>query len=96
MDSKFNIGDCVFIKSYTGDKIVKKIEGIAYTKDKVYYITDAVDLAILGYDENDIMINERAQMEEHIKNNIKILNDIIFDEQMKLLIIQNDLVKISV
>ena len=72
-----------------GENVEKKIEAIAYTKDKIYYITEAIDLAIIGYEENEIELNERAMLEKQIQNNIEKLDDMLFNEKMQLLILQN-------
>ena len=84
MKAKYNIGDEILIKNPLGEYISKSIEGIAFTKDKIYYITDSVDLAILGYEESEICLNERAQFEKKIKESIDKIEDLIFDEQMKV------------
>ena len=85
MKAKYKIGDEIFINNPTGDKISKSVEGIAYTKDKIYYLTDAIDLAILGYEEDEICLNERAQAKKDIQNNIEKLSDMIFDEKNQVI-----------
>lgn len=83
MKAKYNIGDEILIKNPLGESISKSVEVIAYTKDKIYYLTDSIDLAILGYEEDEICLNERAQFEKQVKEYINKIEDLIFDEQLK-------------
>lgn len=85
MKNKFEIGDCVFVKNPLDNNIEKTIEAIAYTKDKTYYLTDAIDLAILGYEEDEIILDERQYCKKQIQKKIDKLNDLIFEEKIKLL-----------
>lgn len=83
MKAKYNIGGEILIKNPLGESISKSVEVIAYTKDKIYYLTDSIDLAILGYEEDEICLNERAQFEKQVKEYINKIEDLIFDEQLK-------------
>lgn len=83
MKAKYNIGDEILIKNPLGESISKSVEGIAFTKDKVYYLTDSIDLAILGYEEDEICLNERTQFEKQVKDYINKIEDLIFEEQLK-------------
>ena len=85
MKNKFEIGDDIFVKNPLGDKIEKTIEAVAYIKDKTYYLTDAIDLAVLGYEEDEIFLNERQYCKKQIQKKIDKLNDLIFEEKIKLL-----------
>lgn len=72
METKYKVGDEISIYDpIEDDYISKKIEAVCFTNDTVYYMTDPVDLCLLGIDEKELPDKKYQFDTKKIKKRIK-------------------------